>query len=244
MKYSFLLFDADNTLFDFTQGARVAFERALNAFGIACEEGDYALYSSINDSLWKRYERGEIEKSRIYSDRFVLYSEKVRKPLPAEAVNAVYKKALGEQAILIEGAEALLTDLKAAGYLLYLITNGDAAVQTSRITRSPLKYLFDGIFISEEIGHAKPSPLFFDAVAESIPGFDKRRALVIGDSETSDIRGANNAGIDCCHVAFDQKPLSEAVHAEYEVASLNDLRPILLPKHNDSGGLKPCTLKK
>lgn len=238
MRYRFLLFDADNTLFDFTSGEKNAFCTALSAFGCADPAAVYPLYHAINDSLWKRYEKGEIEKARIFSDRFVLLSEKCGIDLPGDAVNAAYKKALSEQAILVEGAEALLSDLSAAGYRLFLITNGDAAVQTSRLSKSPLKPFFEKVFISEVLGYAKPSPLFFDAAAAAIPGFDRKKALVIGDSETSDIRGANNAGIDCCHIAFDKKPISPAVHADYQIGRLEELRPILLStsETNHNGG--------
>ena len=54
------------------------------------------------------------------------------------------------------------------------------------------------IFVSEEIGFSKPNKEFFEYIEEHIEGFNKKEAIVIGDSLTSDIKGAINYGIDTC----------------------------------------------
>lgn len=226
--YLYLLFDVDNTLLDFNRGERLAFEQALASFGIEIRPCYYPLYHEANDALWKAYERREIAKERIYTDRFADFSRKAKLTLPCEEVERIYRDKLSTMALPIEGSAALLQDLKQAGYRLFLVTNGDERVQLSRLKKSGLSPFFEAVFVSEAVGHAKPSPLFFDAVENAIDGFDRSRALVIGDSETSDILGANRADIDCCHIRFGGKTLSDLVHATYEIESLNDLRHILL----------------
>lgn len=226
--YMYLLFDADNTLLDFNKGERLAFEQALSAFSVEILPHHYALYHEVNDALWKAYERSEIPKERIYTDRFVNFCGVAGLTLPCGELEILYRNTLSSMAVCVEGADSLLRDLKQADYRLFLITNGDEKVQTSRMAKSGLAPFFEAIFISETVGHAKPSPLFFDAVEKAIDGFDRQKALVIGDSETSDIRGANNAGIDCCHIRYDGRPLSDNVRADYQIDALHELRGLLL----------------
>lgn len=223
MTYSYLLFDADNTLFDFHAGEKNAFQTALADFGFRETAEDYPLYSQINDSLWKLLEKGEITKDGIFATRFDRFLEKTNRQADGKALNACYKAHLAEQAILFPNAEELLQALKERGFRLFLITNGDKTVQNTRLTKSGLGQYFEKVFISEEIGAAKPDTRFFDAVANAIEGFSKEKALVIGDSETSDILGANRYGIDACHVTINSPPLSSAVYAKYTVDNLLDI---------------------
>lgn len=227
MKYTYLLFDADNTLFDFHAGEKIAFEKALADFGFDQTDHDYPLYSEINASLWKLLEKGEITKDEIFARRFVSFLQETNRNADGAAMNACYKAHLAEQAILFPNAEELLQALLAKGFRLFLITNGDKTVQNTRLLKSGLGRYFEKIFISEEIGAAKPDTRFFDAVANAIEGFDKEKALVIGDSETSDILGANRYGIDACHVTINSPPLSSQVYAEYTADTLLDIIHVL-----------------
>lgn len=228
MKYDYLLFDADNTLFDFHAGEKNAFHKALTAFGFYESEGDYAHYAAINDSLWKKLEKGEITKDEIFAERFVRFLKETDRTGDGIALNACYKANLSCEAILFPNAKELLSALLQKGYRLFLITNGDKTVQNTRLELSGLGQYFEQIFISEEIGAAKPSKRFFDFVANAILGFEKEKALVIGDSESSDILGANRYGIDACHVTINSPPLSPAVHAEYTANDLITLKNLLL----------------
>lgn len=228
MKYTYLLFDADNTLFDFHAGEKNAFRKALAEFGFCENEGDYELYAKINASLWKMLEKGEITKDEIFARRFVRFLKETDRTADGVALNACYKARLSQEAILFPHAKELLTKLLENGYRLFLITNGDKTVQNTRLTLSGLGQYFEKIFISEEIGAAKPSERFFDAVANAIPAFDKEKALVIGDSESSDILGANRYGMDACHVTINSPPLSSAVFAKYTANDLFTLESLLL----------------
>ena len=82
------------------------------------------------------------------------------------------------------------------------------------------------IFISEKIGAQKPEKLFFDRVASMIEDFDKSKAIVIGDSLTSDIQGANNMGIDC--IWYNPKSLPKGKQKiDYEVSCYDQIIAIL-----------------
>ena len=61
VKYEILLFDADNTLFDFSRAERAAIRETMRAFGIMPNEALVCSYSEVNDRMWKMLERGEID---------------------------------------------------------------------------------------------------------------------------------------------------------------------------------------
>lgn len=76
---------------------------------------------------------------------------------------------------------------------------------------------------------------YFDYAFSRIPGFEKERALLIGDSLTSDMLGAQNAGIDSmwyCPQALRYYPEWEEeakkLSITYQVGSFEEMRRVLL----------------
>lgn len=199
--YKYILFDIDNTLYDFTAAEDRSIRETFRAFGIPVTEENVQTYSRINLSFWKRLERKEITKAQLWGGRFVEFGNTVGFPIDtslADAINTYYLEALARCAILISGAEELCQTLIARGYKLYAVTNGNASVQHSRLEERNFKQYFCKLFISEEMGVSKPSPEYFDRVVEAVGSADRSEYLVIGDSLTSDITGGKNSGIDTC----------------------------------------------
>ena len=124
------------------------------------------------------------------------------------------------------GAIEVCRKLK-ADYKLYVITNGVASTQHSRLTGSGIEALMDGIFISDEIGYDKPDVRFFEYVQNHIEGFEKHKALVIGDSLFSDIRGGVDFGLDTCYLNAYHKPNTSEIVPTYEIQDIKELLTIL-----------------
>ena len=70
MRYRTVLFDADNTLLDFTRSEHDALCDCLTARGLPHDEEAIARYSAINDGYWKRLERGEVTRAALQVGRF------------------------------------------------------------------------------------------------------------------------------------------------------------------------------
>ena len=68
---------------------------------------------------------------------------------------------------------------------------------------------------------------FFEAAFAQIPDFDKKRAILIGDSLTSDIKGANNAGVDACWYNPEGKKNNAGCDIRSEIKNLQELYDIL-----------------
>ena len=221
-----LLFDLDNTLLDFGAGEKGAFSAALADAGIAETPEMYPRYSAINDQFWKRFERGEIERADIQHGRFRQWCAEFSIDMDTDAFNARYLSHLSGLGIPMDGAVELLRAL-APRFDLYLISNGLAPVQAGRMEKAGITGFFRKCFVSSELGVQKPDKAYFDTVANGIEGFDPSRALVIGDSLTSDIRGANNAHLPCCWFNPTGLPRPIDLRIDYEIRSLSELPDII-----------------
>lgn len=197
MRYHTILFDADNTLLDFTRSEHDALCECLNARGLPHDETAIARYAAINDGYWKRLERGEVTREALKIGRFADFVTEYGYSCDAEQLAHEYMQALSEKSYLVEGAEELCRSL-VPDCRLYLITNGTGWIQHRRFDPSPLAPLFSAVFISECMGHEKPERAYFDMVIQSIPAFVPSDTLVVGDSLSSDIRGGIRAGLDTC----------------------------------------------
>ncbi len=197
MRYGTVLFDADGTLLDFARCEHDAFKDAMALSGINVDEDMINVYSEINDSLWKKLERKEIERSVLLYHRFELFCERYGFEADSKKISADYVEALSTKPYMLDGACALLQKL-CKKVRMYIVTNGFEYVQRGRYARTGIEKYFDGIFISECVGFHKPDVRFFEHVAQNIADFDKNDTLIVGDSLTSDIKGGNAFGIDTC----------------------------------------------
>ena len=224
-KYSVILFDADGTLFDFPKCEREAFRDALLRSGVDADEAMVSAYHKINDDLWKALERKEITKDELMIRRFEDFAKFYGFEVDFVKVANDYLDCLGKKVYYIDGACELLNELYGK-VKLYIVTNGLARVQNSRYKLTGFDKIFDGMFVSEEVGANKPDAAFFEYVAEHIDGFEKEKTLIVGDSITSDIAGGINFGIDTCW--FSPKNASAKLSPTYIVDSLDKVLAIAL----------------
>ena len=112
-------------------------------------------------------------------------------------------------------------------YILVAVTNGTKTAQTKKLRLTGLDQIFHHIFISEDIGVEKPNMQFFDHVFQALNLTDKKQAIIIGDSLTSDVRGGEIAGIDACWFNPEHAENDLNVPITYEISRLEQLRDIL-----------------
>ena len=225
-KYSFLLFDADNTLLDFDENERTSLTDTFRVFGIPFDEDTIRLYHGINLMYWKMLSEKKISKEELLIKRFATLFERIGVDADPVATENHYRTLLGKGCQVVPGALEVCRKLR-NDYRLYVITNGVASTQHSRLEGSGVAALMDGIFISDEIGYDKPDVRFFEHVQTSIPGFEKDKALVIGDSLFSDIRGGVDFGLDTCYLnVYNEKNISE-IKPTYEIQDIVELLKLL-----------------
>ena len=188
----FLFLDLDDTILDFHKAERIALSKTLRDFGLDPTEEVLARYHIINKQHWERLERGELTRDQVQEGRFRTLFAELSHPVDAVAVTRAYEKNLGIGHYFLPGAQEAVERLSRK-YRLFLASNGTASVQHSRLTSAGLYPYFEKVFVSQEVGHNKPSREYFDACFSQIPGFDVGKALMVGDSLTSDIKGGINA---------------------------------------------------
>ena len=230
-RYDFILLDADRTLFDFdraqAEALRFAVSDTLSAQGVPYTEETLLQYRAISEKLWSLYEKGGITQKELQTKRFDELYSLLHASGDAEASNRRYLDVLGEGAYLLDGAGELCEKLSRSCRLC-IVTNGISRAQHRRLEKSEINPFISDIFVSEDLGCQKPQKEFFDIVFQSLKGFAKDRAIILGDSLASDIQGGINAGIDTCWF----NPNGQAALSDcftYEIRNLNDFYPIVFP---------------
>ena len=143
-----------------------------------------------------------------------------------EIVEKEYQNCLTKGHKTIPKAMETLMELKNRGYKIFAGTNGIGKTQKQRLKDSKMVYLFDDVFISEEMGVEKPNSKFFEIIFNKYDFMKKEDTLMIGDSLASDIKGSNNFGIDCVWFnPLDKK--SNDIKTTYEISDISELLSML-----------------
>lgn len=197
MKYTHILFDVDNTLFDFDETERLALIELFEELGVDYTEENRATYHEINNSWWKRFEKGEVTIPQVAFGRIKGFIDAMKLDYDAEKASESMICYLGSHGIMYDGALELAQRL-APHCRLYTVTNGISRVQHARVDNSPISKYFERMFISQEMGVNKPSLEYFEYVLRELGDVPKEKILMVGDSLVSDIQGGMGAGLDTC----------------------------------------------
>lgn len=224
--YKFVLMDLDDTLLDFHLSEAWALGKTLSFLGVEPSEETIRRYSDINDSLWKNLEQGKITRERLLVERFEILFSELGEKISAHDAWKKYESLLSQTHFLVPNAIELLESIY-KNHNLYIVSNGTASVQHGRIGCSEIAKYFKEIFISQEVGINKPQKEFFDYCFERIPDFSKDKAIIVGDSLTSDIKGGNNAGISTCWYNPNHKICTDDVKINHEIKNLLQLKEIV-----------------
>lgn len=226
VRYPYLLLDADNTLFDFDAANHAAFAAVCRFCGLENTPERYEQYETINSGLWEQLNRGEVTKDYLVIERFRRFLRLVDLQADPEACNRIHLQQLGSSTILLPNTLEVCRQL-AADHKLYIVTNAVAAVQRRRLAESAIAPYITDAFISEEAGASKPSRAYFDYVMGRIPGITRENCLVVGDSLSSDIQGANNAHLPACWFNPHGLPRPEGLRIDYEIRDLRELMELV-----------------
>lgn len=220
-----LLFDLDMTLLDFKAAEYETFKIVASDYNLEYSDEFYDVYSASNERCWKRLELKEITKAELYVIRFKETIEWYLRKHPAfdssvlpsyEDINSHYIDTMARIGIKLPGAMDFILKLRELrpDFDLFIITNGTSKTARGRVTASGFEPLFKKVFVSDEIGVNKPDKKFFDEVIGELDT-EASTCLVIGDSLSSDILGAQNAGIKS--LWYTNEPNRDAIE-KYSVA--------------------------
>lgn len=221
-----VLFDLDDTIFDFKMSERTALSKALAELGIEADDYIISQYSKYNISQWKRLELGEISREEVKVNRYKLLFDELGIDISPELATEIYEEKLAIGHYFIDGAVEMIEGIY-NDYDLYLVSNGAKRVQDGRLASADISKYFKGIFISEVVGHEKPSIEFFNYCFDRIPDFDKDSTIIIGDSLSSDIKGGVNSGIKTIWFNPHYNKNESNITPDYEIHSLDEIKELL-----------------
>jgi len=222
----FLFLDLDDTILDFHKAERLALSKTFQSFGLAPTEEVLARYHLIYKAHWERLERKELTREEVLVGRFAVLFQEFGLQVKPEACARAYEDNLSVGHYFLPGALEAVQSLSRK-YKLYLASNGTAKVQAGRLASANIGCYFQEVFVSQEIGANKPDRLYFEGCFARIPGFDVTKAMMVGDSLTSDILGGNQAGMTTCWVNPEGKPRREDIQPDYEIQALSQLEALL-----------------
>lgn len=218
MKYQWILFDADETLFSFRSFGGL--QKVLARYGLEFNEQDYAAFQAVNQRLWIAYQNQEIDAEGLQRQRFSrLAALTGEDPLK---LNALLMEEMALLSLPLENTVATLQALQGK-CKMGIITNGFNAMQQKRLDNTQTAPFFELLVVSENVGIAKPDKRIFEYAFAQMGNVDKRRILMVGDTLSSDIVGGQNAGIDTCWFNPHQKPNDSDVRPTYEIHSMLQL---------------------
>lgn len=222
--FNVILWDVDGTLLNFDKAEKYALRQCFAKFDLKeCTDAMISRYAEINKRYWKRLEAGEITKEQVLLERFSEFFQKEHiRCDKIKEFNDEYQVRLGDKIFFNDDSKSLLERLKGKAKQ-YAVTNGTYAAQKRKLENSGLDVLFDGIFISDQIGYEKPDIRFFDYIWKQTGVYEKDDVLIVGDSLTSDMQGGNNAGIRCCWYNPEDKENNTNVKIDYLIHDLNEV---------------------
>ena len=221
----FLFLDLDDTILDFHKAERLAIAKTILDFGVEPTEEVLQRYHVINKWHWEQLELGKLTRAQVLENRFQVLFQELGADVDAALCARTYEKNRSIGHYFLPGAEEAVDSLSKK-YRLFLASNGTASVQKGRMTSANLYRFFEKVFVSQEIGHNKPSQEYFSACFARIPGFDPARAVMVGDSLSSDIKGGINAGLKTVWV----NPRHEdcgSIKPDHEIEALSQLEGLL-----------------
>lgn len=159
-------------------------------------EEQFQLFFQISGRLFSEAKRGLhtiAEVMDLYPQEFIATIG-----YPAEAVEPfkhAFRVAWGTTHTLVPNAEQMLQTLHAKGYRLFAASNSFGHLQRSRLEHAGILHYFEDTYISMDIGYDKPDIRFYQEALRRA-NLQPSEVLMIGDSMTTDVLGAQAAGIN------------------------------------------------
>lgn len=222
-----VLWDLDSTLLDPKIPQRVAIKKCFELFGFGvCTEEQLDMFPPINDKYWEKLNNGTMTKEELTTARFAEFLQFCGKDSTvARDFNLLYMKKHGETVCPCPNAFETVKALQGK-VSQYIATNGLVVAQQGKIDFCGLDKLIDRAFISETVGFDKPNKEFYDYILNQIGVTDRKTVMMVGDSLTTDMQGAINAGLVSCWYNPNHKVNDSGLKLDYEISDLSQILSI------------------
>jgi len=208
-----ILFDMDNTLFDFIEAKHAACDTIVEYLGLkdSRELFKYFVRGVYNFEAW--------ENIRDYMNDRCVYSEQAY----LDCCD-LYEKTKLETIYPYPNVVETLHQLKKMGFSLGVVTDAHIEHARPRLIKTKLFHLFDVLVTADMTGTKKPSPEIFLHSLKKLQIYPYQ-ALYIGDSLRRDIEPAKKIGMVTAYAAYGDRNVNEekSYQADYCLNDISDV---------------------
>ena len=222
-----ILLDVDNTLIDFNKSAEWSMRKCFEEYNLEMTDEVIPTFHRINDELWHRIEKGTITKPQLHKIRWQTIFDELGIKADGPSFEEKFIKYVPQAGIPVEGAKELL-DFLYEKYIICYASNSSKDQQMIKLTKADMLKYADHLFISDEIGVAKPAKEYFEECLRRLSPLKKEEVILIGDSLTADIEGGVNFGIKTIWFDYLKKGKAEGIIPDYTVTKLEEIKSLLL----------------
>ena len=193
-----VLFDLDDTLYDYTRAHKAALKAAYHALA-AYMKISYRRFTKLY-----RLSRVEIHKElsgTASAHNRVLYFQRLMEKLTGTLEPAIvlelyhtYWDTLMDAMKLMPGAIETLRYCKEQGIKTAIVSDLTTSVQRRKLEKLGISDYIDVLVTSEEAGSEKPHSIMFLLTLNKL-NVSAQNAMMVGDNTVSDIEGANFVGL-------------------------------------------------
>ncbi len=217
----YILIDVDDTVLDFQLCSKSSMQNACKEAEIQFSEDFFNTFQRVTRALWDRIEASEFTRSELHDVRFNMIFKELGIDFDGEKFETLYQKNFFESHITIDGAKELLEWLSKR-FTVCAASNASVAQQKNRLSKAGLLPYFTHLFMSDDIGHQKPSRLFFEHALNTL-GAEPSEVLMIGDSMSADIAGGAQCGLHTCLFWRKKDTPKGKLPPKYQVEKLSDI---------------------
>ncbi len=228
-----IFFDLDDTLYDRALSQRLVLEMLVKQFPQAFGKLDF---TKIQES-WDASDRMAVldfdsgvpsEGMRDTRSRRFLQLLSLPESF-APAITEYYVREYPSIGVPVQGAVSLLKDFSRR-FKIGVITNGLPDAQYRKLDSIGVQGFLGCIVVSEELGVRKPDPQIFCHAAELMKTLPQD-CLYTGDSFSSDVIGARQAGMLACWFnRGNTQPVDTPVKPDFTINKLEELPSLLRSK--------------
>lgn len=213
-----VLFDLDDTLCSYRRPGEAVLDAAFETAGVSPLFAAADYYGVYDEYLAESTSIHDL-RERCFGDLAV---EAGHDRAAGHAVAEAYALERDQGGVaLIDGAREAL-DALAAEYRLGLVTNGAPEMQREKLAAAALEDDFETVVCAGYDAPAKPAPDPFDAALEALDS-TAERAVHVGNSPSTDVAGAQAAGVRAAWIPDGDAPERPDPTPDYTLESLADL---------------------
>ena len=226
MFYKGIIFDLDNTLYDYDVCHQAALSKVFDFLVQMCKsvnlEHIKGIYEDISKTL--KYDLGFTASSHNKSIYFKHLLEKLNIGLSAFlTINNIYWETFYSNMVCFEGVLDFIVFNKNLGKKMGVLTDYETEYQIKKLDQLGILKYIDVIVTSEEVGIEKPSSQMFTSVLQKM-NLGPHEVIMVGDNYERDFKGGSRAKIRSYWFHKDNHEFTSFVdlHAKF-TAMQNDL---------------------